>query len=1714
MKVYRDTIDENGVLTTSEVFDIMECTYTGKDMGERKITATIKWPTVIDFQLGDYVEMQMQNLIKSNGGLDGGTLFERFYIYSMPSVKKNARPMSAGDAFETTVTFYPRQYELAAIQMRDCLQMNANNDKIIFTGNDEVTFYGGAYELLLRIQAVLDEAMGAGVWKFEIADLINEQKNNAVERFAFSFSGNSVMDALLKICDPEGINSTFFINERTIYVGFKRPYLCSVNDHGAVTPNPLNLTYGKTSHLPIDIDHGGLFSITKTLGNEMPITKLYARGAARNLNRYYCSDRIRSGRYVKNLMLPQFDIDGRTDWVLSDDEHIKRYGIREGSKVFEEIYPSLRYMTYGDIRQVKYVLKVHGSGLETIKDDKGNITYLKHSADYAYPVARVQCYKVVEDANKPGYNKLVESWPDTPIAVSVHATGKVIRTVLYTSLADQKAHDRYVPHTDSYDSTDDTKAIPGSCFLVHDPGFGDDRTVELTKRKDWFEKPTWQFDNPDKNWTEDQENEHEREREIELHQIEYVDTFWFTDLYKINLGEIDPETGKYNQKFFPRDGYSAYCWARTNEKSNIPDETLVNEIVAVQPVEIDDTSLNLHDKTYQQLFDVYLRDVGFGFDEQNDFGDMVFVFDDVKISFLDGLLTGQEYSFIVPNEANVNAICAYYEDGTRNEDFYKYAHDYDGHTHRSKFAEDAVTAGAFWRVTCAREYKDNEIGLILPNRDINAKQGDHVVFLDLYMPDVYIHAAENRLLVAAQKYLDANDDGKLNYSVEFDKVRIQQVKNYAIQMREGLRIRMKDDDLAITTEDYAKTIYENKNGFHQAGTISVEKHYAAIDVNKKYYYPYVLWNSRDNITFRMTRDDYKNLADMSKSPIQLRYGDEVINPVVNGIQMQGVDDYLCDVTVNVTISKNMCRKEFDVYARVMTDSNEGDEQFIKIWVPLMLTAGKYYTITMDLAKYRLSHLGMGSIDNNTHPFMLVSGTGQKIVFEPGDYTMEVKEYSPRSLDYRRVTVRFKLPESIDDSMNYYIYAGYRKANHDCNGSTWLMSVLERNTESGSDTTNYIDLCVDSVNIKITDNTRLPVGHQPEPIREVQANLAETKSGSAWATIMNDVAETQIETNGLQQTYQSVVASARRHYRELLTLKDNIFDPDGTCDKTFLQVMMLQVGADSMNYLLHLTKQSVTGMMSNYNVGREEGAAFDTFEVFKDDQLDHYVYTLGSNKGTWQIPGSFSCDLKQVEDEEGNLYWPVYFVCIRCKKDNDNDLTEEAWICSTKQYPVNDPEGDSNYWYFNWGILSPDSDGHYTLTETRGNAYMYGDNLVVGKISSQAKNCWFDLTHGEFVLGDNENGAALSYKDGKLTIANTLSQTTIDGGMIMTNLIRLGDNDGVERSGLSGLDDAGKKTLDDGTEVDSNGVALWAGGTYEDALKQAMGLVTQFQDLLPVLITKNGVGSKIGCFEVVDESTVRVIRTETEYIEISVDKGIRFFKDGKEVITITTEDVIDPKGFYTSHNFVEGASVTAISGRNEIILGDFYKEVPVKGVYNVENETTEYRLFEIDIVAQKQQSRFPDGTFTDGGVFVRNKSTGDEYAIDCIFDKSPMAFDIAFVVENTTQLELKAGAYELGVWFECGGTAVGKTFVTAGASNVERLVISDIVEIYNRIMLGNNGLLVAESNKRYMLIKTNSNIGCFDMKIQGLGSSIPEEKGQVFMALGSEYLNYRPLYVKM
>ena len=308
--------------------------------------------------------------------------------------------------------------------------------------------------------------------------------------------------------------------------------------------------------------------------------------------------------------------------------------------------------------------------------------------------------------------------------------------------------------------------------------------------------------------------------------------------------------------------------------------------------------------------------------------------------------------------------------------------------------------------------------------------------------------------------------------------------------------------------------------------------------------------------------------------------------------------------------------------------------------------------------------------------------------------------------------KFTLEETFNDSQDYYPAIQYISDGKTEEVSVRLISIIESDA-GGLKELNYADLNIDTITIKFHDNTRehgvslqngiepsRRVGNAISPmIREISATVKEESRASAWAQMMSRIENNEIVGDQIIRTQEQIANAARRRYRELLALRDSIFDPDGTCDQTFLHIMMLQVGADSMNYQLDKTHQSANGnALSNCRIDRVENNN-DTFSVLSEDMLRHYVFTEDEPQGLWYVEKPAQAfDLAQVADDNGTLYYPTYFVAIKCAI---HDSRSAVWVCEQTQHKVNE---DSEYYYFNWGILNPDNEGHYTLTETRGNAY--------------------------------------------------------------------------------------------------------------------------------------------------------------------------------------------------------------------------------------------------------------------------------------------------------------------------------------------------------------------------------------------------------------------------
>lgn len=187
-------------------------------------------------------------------------------------------------------------------------------------------------------------------------------------------------------------------------------------------------------------------------------------------------------------------------------------------------------------------------------------------------------------------------------------------------------------------------------------------------------------------------------------------------------------------------------------------------------------------------------------------------------------------------------------------------------------------------------------------------------------------------------------------------------------------------------------------------------------------------------------------------------------------------------------------------------------------------------------------------------------------------------------------------------------------------------------------------------------------------------------------------------------------------------------------------------------------------------------------------------------------------------------------------------------------------------YTNIGYLvSRQSADGTTVTYTNTTLVVTGSGgtlYLIGGASGSGQG--WTLTNIMVQKGERPTAYQNSYKylADAFTHDATKQTTDIDGGLLATSLVLLRNQSNQVRAGISGLDDDGKKIQNGALVVDANshGVGFFAGGTYAEALAAAAG-----NGDIPVLLTKDGILSRIGCLRVVDKDTVKVVTDNNEIV---------------------------------------------------------------------------------------------------------------------------------------------------------------------------------------------------------------------------------------------------------
>ena len=251
--------------------------YSDSWMGKCFVTINFKHEVPINFQIGDYIVYRG----------------ERFELNYEPGKDKQARPDTYGEGFVyDSVKFNALQDELARAEFLDVV---LNDNELHYTSLPKFPFFVQTLDDLLdRIQANLDEQIGAGLWKIysrnkdrsvqrgalesEWLSVYGEKTDdNVIESMSITVDSKKCWDALAIVNEKWDIN--FIVRGRNIYVGTT----------GIEAGHIFSYGLGK-----------GLYEIVQNADSDQSvITRLRAYGSEKNLLSHYYADL--GIKYVANI---------------------------------------------------------------------------------------------------------------------------------------------------------------------------------------------------------------------------------------------------------------------------------------------------------------------------------------------------------------------------------------------------------------------------------------------------------------------------------------------------------------------------------------------------------------------------------------------------------------------------------------------------------------------------------------------------------------------------------------------------------------------------------------------------------------------------------------------------------------------------------------------------------------------------------------------------------------------------------------------------------------------------------------------------------------------------------------------------------------------------------------------------------------------------------------------------------------------------------------------------------------------------------------------------------------------------------------------------------------------------------------------------------------------------------------------------------------------
>jgi hypothetical protein len=251
--------------------------YSDSWMGECFLTINFKHEVPINFQIGDYIVYRG----------------ERFELNYEPGKDKQARPDTYGEGFVyDSVKFNALQDELARAEFLDVV---LNDNELHYTALPKFPFYVQTLDDLLdRIQACLNEQIGAGLWKIysrnkdrsvqrgalesEWLSVYGEKtEDNVIESMSITVDSQTCWQVLALVNEKWDIN--FIVRGRNIYVGTTGIQASHIFKYGL---------------------GNGLYEIVQNADSDQSVvTRLRAYGSEKNLPSHYYADL--GVKYVANI---------------------------------------------------------------------------------------------------------------------------------------------------------------------------------------------------------------------------------------------------------------------------------------------------------------------------------------------------------------------------------------------------------------------------------------------------------------------------------------------------------------------------------------------------------------------------------------------------------------------------------------------------------------------------------------------------------------------------------------------------------------------------------------------------------------------------------------------------------------------------------------------------------------------------------------------------------------------------------------------------------------------------------------------------------------------------------------------------------------------------------------------------------------------------------------------------------------------------------------------------------------------------------------------------------------------------------------------------------------------------------------------------------------------------------------------------------------------